>query len=415
MKQTIAGLLVLLSFAPCAAFAAGSATLSLNPSATAARAGEMFDVRISGNANGQSIDTVRAVLTFDPTMVRAQSVRLTGGFDRTAPGNYLDNANGKVSWGAFTLDKPVNETFDYATVTFLALKEGSANMAVSADSRMVSNGEERIDVGQLKSVAYRIETAAPADPLAPTLVVTSTTQANDTDWYPNSTVEMRWSVNQAQKTIKSFLVAFDESSNTDPKESLPASTETRSYASVADGIHYFHIKGVLAQGGFTPTVHRAVKIDVDAPREFLVTASDTKILEGESVWLTFATTDGASGVNQYQMAINDSAYQVQESPLEITDLKAGTYLFRVAALDRAGNSKYGSVSVRVYPSGTDLERPEGYGQAPEAGNVYPDALGNPNGEKASATSPKMFVLLISLVLVGLVAFGIIYVKKFKKS
>ncbi len=413
MKQTIVGLLILILLSPSMAFAEGSATLSINASDVSARVGELFDVRISGNANNEAIDTIRAVVTFDPTVVRVQSVRLTGSFDRSAPGNYLDNATGKVSWGAFTLEGPMNGAFDYATVTFLAMKEGSASVNLSADSRMISDGEERVKAAALTGTTLRIDPSRIAEPDSPVISVESLSHLNEADWYPNQTVEIKWTVLEAEKKIKNFLVAFDQTSNTDPKESLSSTTLVKSYKAVKDGIHYFHIKGALEGGGFTPTVHRAVRVDIDAPNDFVVTPADTKVLEGESVWLTFATTDNASGVNQYQMAINDSEFQVQESPLEITDLKAGTYFFRIAALDRAGNAKYAGVSVRVYPAGTDLQRPENYEQSQEAGKVAPLGL-TPQTEEVTASKMNLKNLLITVGLVALIAFGIIYLKKFKK-
>lgn len=413
MKKTIVGLLALLVLSPSLAFAAGAATLTVESSRVPAHVGELFDVRISGNTHGEVIDTVRAVVTFDPTMVRAQSVRLLGTLNRTAPGNYIDNASGKVSWGAFSLEGPVNQNFDFASVTFLALKEGSTDINISPDSHMISDGEERVDGAGVKGATFRIDSQVGVEPGVPALSVSSTSHLNDVDWYPNKDVELTWEVLEGTKSVRSFLVAFDETSNTDPKESLTATTKSKSYTGVEDGIHYFHIKGALDGGGFTQTVHRAMKVDTNAPNDFLITPSDKRVLEGESLWLTFATTDNTSGVQQYQMAINDSAFQVQESPLEITDLKAGTYFFRIAALDRAGNAKYAGVSARVYPTGTDLERPEGYEQSQEAGQVSPLGLAQ-QAKDVVASNMNWKNLLITVVLVGLIAFAIIYMKKFKK-
>ena len=411
MKQTIVGLIALIVLAPSLVFAAGSGTLSVSAPLVAAKTGELFDVGISGNAGNEGIDTVRAVLTFDPTMVRVQSVRLTGSFDHAAPGNYLDNKNGKISWGAFTLAKPVNGAFSFATVTFLAVKEGTVSISVSSDSHMIHDGEEKIDVTSLKATDVTLASSPLVEPGSPLLTVSSTSNATETDWYANNKVEMSWVVLQAEKSVDHFLVAFDETSNTDPTGSVPVKTLSKTYLSVKDGIHYFHIKGALKGGGFTPTVHRKAQVDVTAPNDFVVTPTDAQVIEGESVWLTFATTDETAGVTQYQMAINDSAFQVQESPLEMTDLKAGTYFFRVGAFDRAGNIKYSGVSVRVYPAGTDLSRPENYAQSQVIASPLPETAPQPTESQSKFTLKN---LLITLVLVALSAFGIIYVKKFKK-
>ena len=418
MKQIIVGFIIAMVIAPLSVHAAvstgspsttGSATLSVGQETIVASKGELFDVTVKGNANTEAIDTVRAVLTFDPTIVRAQSVRLSGLFERSAPGNYLDNSSGKVSWGAFTLNNPVNGNFDLMVVTFLAMNEGSVNISVSSDSRMISDGEEKINIDALVSTTVQVGASKSVVEGSPLIVVNSQTHPSDEEWYQGNTVTMGWSALTAEKQITKYLVAFDESSATDPNTSLAVTQNTRTFNSVLDGIHYFHIKGVLDDGKFTPTVHRRVKVDTTAPNDFEVTPSDIRILKGESLWLTFATTDETSGITQYQMAMNDTEFQVQESPLEITDLDAGTYFFRISALDRAGNAKYSGVSVRVYPEETDLERPEGYNPTQEIEQVKPVNLSK--AEESSLFDSKTGLYIV----IGLVALGVIVIVFKKKS
>lgn len=406
MKQILSGwMLLMFMFVPSVASAAGAAVMNLSADSVETEFGQQFDLVVSVEPNGEELDTARAVLTFDPTLLQVQNVSLTGAFDRSAPGNYFDNTSGKISWGGFTLEGPVTQSTPLATITFLATQQGSAQIDVSSDSKAISAGEEKIDISSLESSSITVTESATLEEGVALLVVSSGSHINDVDWYPLSTVDLSWVTLEEESPITAYYYTFDQASNTDPATFLSADTTEISIEDVEDGVHYFHLKGVQADGKETPVVHRRVNVDTTAPNPIELIAQDTKLLEGESVWLTFATTDETSGVLQYQVAINDSAYQVQSSPLEIEDLEPGTYFFRVAALDRAGNSTYQARSVRVYPEGTELDRPEGLEEASEIEAIVEGTFGD---EQQDGTAAKSTQLLITLLLGALVAFGIIY-------
>jgi hypothetical protein len=403
MKQFLSVLgVAMMLMVPVMLQAAGGASMGLDATSYSVERGTPFDVTIYVDPHGESLDTVRAVLTFNPTLLQVQHISLIGPWERVAPGNEWNNETGKVSWGAFTLEEPVSVKSDFLTVSFLALQEGSGEIEISSDSRTIAGGEERIDTGALGSGEVSVLASSSAQAGTALIVVESESHANEVDWYANNSVKFTWTALQGDSEMTAFSYAFDESSDTDPTTSLAPTTSELAIESVEDGVHYLHIKGVQANGKVTATTHRRVNIDVTSPNAIELHAQDNKILEGESAWFTFATLDDTSGVLQYQIAINDSVYQLQESPLELTDLPVGTYFFRVAAIDRAGNSSYGSTSVRVYPVGTDLSRPDGYDESAELTAITQSA------QEATSTTTK---LLITLILGAIVVVGIISAKK----
>jgi hypothetical protein len=176
---------------------------------------------------------------------------------------------------------------------------------------------------------------------------------------------------------------------------------------VEDGVNYFHIKAVQVDGRSTPTVHRRTNVDVTAPNNIELTVSDSKLIEGESLWLMFATTDEDSGVAQYQVAINESDFQVQSSPMEIADLNAGTYFVRLAAIDKAGNSVYRSKSVRVYPKDLSPDRPYDYDSNSEIRGIV---KGLSNKEEVDTDSSNDDTRKIIAVLAGLFIAGMVFLK-----
>ncbi len=404
MKQLISGLIVFVSlFAWMPVWAAGAATMEFSQKNLSVSAGETIDVSININPNGEDLDTARSVFTFDPARIKVESVLRVGAFDRSTPGNFIDNKNGKVSWGGFTLEGPVNDPGAFLKVTLRAIQPGGNTiLTLTNESKLISDGEEKINAATLGALQIEITEEKQTDPSLSTLTVSSASHPEESGWYAQPNVEFSWVELKGGSEVTAYYYAFDQASNTDPSNYLAATETSRTFEGVQDGVHYFHLKGVQADGKSTKTVHRRIQIDTQKPNPIAITVSHEQLIEGESLWMTFATTDELSGVEQYQVAINGSAYLPQESPLEITDLVPGTYFIRVAALDRAGNVKYQGQSVRVYPKGTELNRTENFDPNSEI-----SALTATEKEATDSSSPNT-KLLITLALVVVLGFGIIY-------
>lgn len=389
---------------PFSAGAAGNATMNLSDSTISVEQGDQFDITVSVNANGEELDTVRSVVTYDPNILSATNVSLTGEFDRSAPGNYRDNVNGKVSWGGFTLEGPVTSTSKVITITFSAVGQGNAKISLSADSRAISNGEEKINLGSLGSASVTVTEATTAEPGVGLVMISSDTHPEEDGWYAKNSATLSWETLEGDDDISAYYYTLGDSVEDEPVTYLSGSTTEVTINDIEDGVHYFRIKGVQADGKETSVTTRTVKVDVTAPNPFELTAQEDQLVEGESLWLTFATTDETSGVLQYQMAINESEYQVQVSPLEITDLTAGTYFFRVAALDRAGNATYQGRSIRVYPEGTELDRPEGYEETSEIEAIVESITGETIKTIGDNTREVVAMIIIGLFIIAGIAF-----------
>jgi len=411
MKQLLHSfLLAVVVFAPnLAVNAAGSATMSLDASVYEVTRGESFDVTVSVDPRGESLDTARATVTFDPSVLHTTNVRLAGSFDRVAPGNYFDSETGKVSWGAFTLEDPVTAFTPFITITFLAVATGEGNISISPDSRAISNGEERINTAELGEATVKVGEAPGAQPGVAVLALDSGSHPNQEAWYPNRSVELSWTQLEGDSPIEAYYYSFGLESDAQPNIYLDGETASLSLEASSDGIHYLRLKGVHQDGRETPVAQRVLRVDTTQPNPIDLSVQDDKILEGESAWFLFATTDEASGVVEYQVSINSSEFLVQTSPLEMEDLPVGTYFFRVAAFDRAGNVTYGGVSVRVYPEGTDLERAQGYESTGEVQAITASL------QQAVTEISNNKMLLITVVLGVVALVGIIYLSRKRKS
>lgn len=353
--RTASLLLVVLFLVPFQALASGNAIFRLETDESAVRAGDRFAVRVLVEPNGETLDTVRAYLQFPPTLLRVEDIAIGPLFPRTSPGNAVDNAAGSVSYGGFNLDAVVTSPGVFATVTFEALAPGTASVTVLDGSRLISNGEEKSRAGAHGSLTMALSSASQPSADQAGLAISSPSHPDEQQWYASNDLTLGWKPVPETANVRSVLVSFDQQPLGDPTEPVPASeASSKTYADVADGIWYFHARAELADGTLTPVSHFQVKIDATAPNLLAPAIGHQRYIEGELAVIEFGTTDDGSGIDRYEVSVNNGPFEERASPLVIADVKQGDYLIQVKAIDRGGNERFGKVDFRVYPPGTVL-------------------------------------------------------------
>ena len=161
MKKLVALVMGLMTFSMVSAVhAGGSATMSLSPANVSVSTGDTFSLTISVSPNGEEIDTARAYVSYPSSLVEVLSFDLGTLFPSEAPGNSIDNSVGMLSEGAFKFGDPVVSSGTFGTVTFRALSSGSANIALTSDSKLIRSGEEMINTSSLGSALITIDGAS---------------------------------------------------------------------------------------------------------------------------------------------------------------------------------------------------------------------------------------------------------------
>lgn len=328
----------------------GASTMTLSPERLTAKVGETFDLSVQVHPNGEELDTARAILTFTPTILEVQDVVLTGAFDRVSPGNAVENSQGILSYGGFTLEGPVTESTEFARVTFRVVAQGEGAINVSADSRLISNGEEKINVAALGEASVTI--VPEESGISGSVNIESSSHPDQEAWYANPIAELTWSVQGGE--VEEYLFALDQSSSTSPTQPLPATTNLYTTQELADGIWYVHVRSIFSNGDLTPTTHRVIRVDRTPPNPLVIDLTSDQILETESLQAFFGTTDETSGVDRYELSFSGSAYAIVESPQTLQAVPPGTYVLQIRAVDQAGNETYAQTVFRSYPEGTVL-------------------------------------------------------------
>ncbi len=129
--------------------AAGSATLWFTPQTYTVSPGDQFQVPLIVHPNGESLDTIRANVIFDATVLEAIWFDLGTAFPSLSPGYELDNATGVATFGAFKAGDRVTEDATAATITFRALKSATTTLTIDSDSKLIHDGEEKINAESL--------------------------------------------------------------------------------------------------------------------------------------------------------------------------------------------------------------------------------------------------------------------------
>jgi putative lipoic acid-binding regulatory protein len=109
-------------------------------------------------------------------------------------------------------------------------------------------------------------------------------------------------------------------------------------SAVADGLHMVHVKAIDNTGNEL-VKDVPIYLDKSAPADFAPTADPAAWTNANSVNITFSTTDAASYIDHYQVALDGGAYATQSSPyaLDVTGVADGPHTVHVKAIDGAGN------------------------------------------------------------------------------
>ncbi|HCB19556.1 TPA: hypothetical protein DEP34_04225 [Candidatus Uhrbacteria bacterium] len=161
MRRTSAFFLVIATVAAVFGFskivlAAGTATISLSPTTTSVDTGEDFTLSVLVDPNGESLDTVRVNMSYDPTLLEAIRFDLGTQFPSLSPGYEIDNTAGALTYGGYKYGTQVTAEGTFATVTFRALSSGTAAISITSDSKAIDDGTEKVDVSELGSATITI-------------------------------------------------------------------------------------------------------------------------------------------------------------------------------------------------------------------------------------------------------------------
>ena len=330
---------------------AQTADFILSPASGAYEVGKSFSVKIQTNSTEQ-VNSADGVVSFDKNLLKVKSISKEGSaFNLWVPSDpTYSNTGGTITFGGGSILPLKSGKNTILTVIFTAQKAGDAEVIFKSGKILSGPG---IDItGEMTGAVFTIEdtqTVAPdpkpnPKPKPVTIPVPSAPELDSTGfedsekWYATTTVTFTW---QLTYDVVEVRLLLDDQPDSTPTVSRGLVTQ-KTLTELEEGESYFHIMFKNA-AGWGDSTHRKIRVDMTAPEEFSVTASQDDV-SSQDVTLVFKTTDKLSGVDYYDIAL-DGTFQERVTKEDIIDgsytfyvADSGEHVFLVTAFDAAGNS-----------------------------------------------------------------------------
>lgn len=336
---------------------ASAASLKLSPSSGTYGVGKTFTVSVIADSGTETFNSASGGLTFDKELLSVQSVSKNGSaLTLWAVEPSSSNSAGTISFeGGNTTALTGQRTL--LSITFKALKEGSAKVSITSGSVLAADGKGT-DLLTEKGEATYVITAAEATPPPPPPppptsggggnvniplpdmpVIASPTHPEENKWYNVKKAKFTWDLPVDVSVVRLLL---DKASGTVPTTSYDPAVVEKEYETLEEGIQWFHLR-YKNDAGWGPTGHRQIQVDFTPPLDFIVEPVDPKE-EGGQVTLKFNATDTLSGIDHYEISVDSGipikiqSSEVKESGYILRDQLPGQHNVSVKAFDKAGNS-----------------------------------------------------------------------------
>jgi hypothetical protein len=388
---------------PSFASADGAATLLLSPDSGTYAAGKTFTVSIQVDSS-DAFNTANATLSYDPSVLSATNLsKSSSAFSLWAVEPSSDNDKGAVNFeGGNT--SPLTGKKTILTVTFKALKEGTAELSFTAGSVLAADGKGTDILGQKKGATYTIgakEASNDPPPPAPSSsgdtgggggvkpdapVIVSPSHPEEGTYYNAKKAKFTWDLPPDVTVVR---LSLDTSSTTVPTQNYDPAISEKEFSELVDGTMYFHLR-YKNDSGWGPTTHRAIMVDRTPPPAFEVTALTDA--SSSDVTLKFSATDTLSGLDHYELSVDGgsptkaSLSELLSGEYVLSGQPVGKHKLKVSAFDKAGNVGEGNVDF----------------------NITYDATAAKKGGDEGEPKPTDWRLIIDIVLVALIAFLVGY-------
>lgn len=353
---------------PVAEAAGAGATLYVGPVGGTYTVGSTFSVSFYVNTAEQFINVVDADILFPPDKLQVVSPSTGSSFINVwAIQPSYSNTEGTMSFRGAVPSPGISTSAGLiSTVLFRVKAVGTATIRFGGRSKVLLNDGLGTDI--LQQSQNGVYTLVLPPPSGPTVV--SQTHPDQSRWYNSPTAALSWA-GDAGADGYSFMISREPVDL--PDNIVEGARGGVTYANLASGRHYFHIKAIRGGiwGGVT---HYAINVDTAAPAEFPIEVSPSARTAQHEPVIKFFTTDAESGLDYYEIKfipLSGEAKTTQdarsEAPLftEATSpfipqaLPFGRYDVYVRAYDQAGNFREEARRLEIVPTFFEVVQGQG--------------------------------------------------------
>ena len=224
--------------------------------------------------------------------------------------------------------------------TFLSIKTGTAALALGTESEVLENdGHATPETLTFVPVQFSI---LPSGTLP--VQVTSSTDPDQTKWYKSPDVAIRFTPKEGD----AYSYSFSSNPEMIPGDAAIQTDGTANFKNLPDGIYTFKLNSKTGSGSWQEAGIYRVQIDTTPPEAFTPVVSSDPTIFGGKKFVSFSTTDKASGLAYYSERSGwFGIYTNVSTPYEFRRPFLGSVM-RIKATDYAGNSRVEKIKVTPY-------------------------------------------------------------------
>lgn len=333
---------------------AAAAVVFLSPSSGTFIVDSTFDVSVYLNTEGNTINTVDLALRYPPD--RLQLVSTGTGKSIIGLWTSVPKYNNQTGIVELTGGIPGGVRVERGLITTLTFRVKAVGQAIVKFDRtriLYNDGMGTEALTQTQNSIYDLILPPPAGP-----IVISDTHPDQTQWYKNNSVSLRWTENSS---VDGYSYMISDQPTDVPDEISEGARQDIVYRSLADGRKYFHIRA-LRDGRWGGTTHFALNIDSSPPAEYKIEIIPNSRTTRLQPVFQFETTDTLSGTDHYELKIvdvknlqsngisdSDEVFFEANSPYVAQEMALGDYDVIVRAYDKAGNYREVTERLEIVP------------------------------------------------------------------
>lgn len=331
------------------------ATMSVVPSVSNARVGEVFTVRVLVNTEGAFINNAEAVITYPFDLIDVISVNAKNSiFSLWVEQPSFSNASGQIFFNGGVVNPGYSGVSGEAlSIVFRSKKEGVANILLNNVAVRENDGLGTDILRTFYPTAVVIRgVAVPTPSLAPAVdaddqrarsdesigtgkapIVSSPTCPDQSAWCSAKKAVFNWDLPSNAFAVQTL---FGKNPDSIPSVYYSSAINTKEVADLVDGVWYFHVR-YRDSSGWSDTAHYRINIDTLPPALSLSIQR-----QGQGDALVITAQDELSGVSRYDILIDGRkrftlTAQEGSNPILLPAVSVGEHTVSVVAFDVAGN------------------------------------------------------------------------------
>lgn len=353
---------------------AASASLYLSPSSGTHIVGNRFSVTVRINTD-TAVNAAQGAISFDSDILKVAGIS-TGGsiFNLWTTQPTFNNSAGSINFaGGIPHPGYKGNAGKICTITFQSKKTGAGGVRFTSGFALANDGKGTNILSSMGSGNYSIspKVEAPKQETRPAPStpdrggqpepkkeepverayynapkISSETHPDEDKWFSGKKAKFSWDMPDG---VEGVSLTFNQEKEDDPGPLSDGMYDSKEYPIKKDGHWFFHIKLQDENGRWGSITHYRVNADNTPPEEFQIEKVQEK---GDWPILKFETTDSLSGVDRYELIIDDLQAEptillADDASFKVKDAGIGKHTAIVKAFDRANNQTSATIDFTV--------------------------------------------------------------------